>query len=161
MACQRQIIRVIGPTMLLRHDVFNMMVQLAIFLVQPAIFATFGSPPPDQIPRRRIHLLLDLRVQMLPRLELEDRDKIRCVNQGLIFQAFVIGKRAVVGQLSEHIDPFLDRCGNLQLDYPACGFSVETAAQRLQEAIQSSCSAHVSLSRNASRVRHRTEKPEI
>jgi hypothetical protein len=49
MASQREIIRVIEPATLLRHDVFNMMVQLAIFLVQPAIFATFGSPPPDQV----------------------------------------------------------------------------------------------------------------
>jgi hypothetical protein len=24
----------------------------------------------------------------------------------------------VVGPLSEHTDPFMDRCGNLQLDYP-------------------------------------------
>jgi hypothetical protein len=55
MACQRQIIRVIGAAMLLRHDVFNMMDQLAILLVQPAIFETFGSPPPDEVPRRRIH----------------------------------------------------------------------------------------------------------
>jgi hypothetical protein len=31
----------------------------------------------------------------------------------------------------------------LQLDYPARGFNVETATQRLQEAIQASCSAHV------------------
>src|SRR5664280_1688239 len=99
---------------------------------------------------------------MLPRLALEDRDEILCVDQGLIFQAFVIGKRAVVGPLSEHVDPFLDRCGNLQFDYPACGFSVETAAQRLQEAIQANGSAHVlTLTRNAHRDWHRTEKSEI
>ena len=37
-------------------------------------------------------------------------------------------KRALVGKLGERIDSFLNWCGNLQIDYPACGLSVETAA---------------------------------
>ena len=85
MACQRQIIRIIGAAMLLRHYMFDVMDQLAVFLVQAAIFAALASPPPDEVARRRIHLLLNVRVQMLPGFELEDRDEIGCVDQGLIF----------------------------------------------------------------------------
>ena len=117
--------------MLLRDDVFDMVDQFVIILVQTAIFAAFASPPANQIPRRRIHWLLNLRRQLLPRLELEDRDEIRCVDQSLVFQAFLIRQRAVVGPFRESIDSFLDLCGNAQLDYPACGFHVEAAAQRL------------------------------
>ncbi len=112
--------------MLLRHDMFNMMEQPAIPLVQPAVFAVFRSAPPGETPRRQIHWLSNVRFQMLTGFELEDRDEIRSVNQGLIFQPFVTRKRAVIGPLSERIDSFLDRCGKLQLDYPACGFLVET-----------------------------------
>lgn len=96
----------------------------------PAVFTVFPSAPPDEIPRRQIHRLLNVRFQMLTGFELEDRDKIRSVNQGLIFQPFVTRKHAVIGTLSRRIDSFLDRCGNLQLDYPACGFLVER--QRLK-----------------------------
>jgi hypothetical protein len=35
-----------------------------MFLVQTAIFTTVTSSPPDEIPRRRIHLLLDIRIQV-------------------------------------------------------------------------------------------------
>jgi hypothetical protein len=38
---------IIGAAMLLRQDMFNGMDQFAIFLVQQAIFAMLGSPPPD------------------------------------------------------------------------------------------------------------------
>jgi hypothetical protein len=143
MACQRQVVRIIRAAVLLRYDMFDMMDQLAILLVKPAVFATFGSPPPDEVPRHSIHLLLNLRVQLPPRFELEDRDEIRCVDQGFIFQAFVIRKGAFVSPLSERIDSFLNWCGDLQLDYPARGFHVKTATQRLQEAIQAGCSTHV------------------
>jgi len=96
-----------------RYDMFNVVDQFAIPLVEPAIFATLGSPLPDEVPRRRIHLLLNLRVQLLPRFELEE--------------AFVIRRGAVVSPLSERIDSFLNRCGNLQLDYPARGFNFRGA----------------------------------
>ena len=142
-ACQREVIRVLGAAVLLRHDVLYMMDQFGMFLAQPAIFATLASPPPDEVPRRRIHLLLNLRVQIPLGFELEDRDEIRCVDQRLIFRAFAIAKRALVGAPSERIDSFLNWRGNLQIDYSACGLAVETAAQRLQKAIQPNCSAHV------------------
>jgi hypothetical protein len=59
-ACQREIIRIIGAAVLFRHDVLNMMDQFAMFLVQLAMFATFASPPPNEVPRRRARPLLDV-----------------------------------------------------------------------------------------------------
>jgi hypothetical protein len=58
-ACQREIIRLIGAAVLPRHDVFNMMDQVAVFLVQPAVLATLASPLPNKVPRRRIHLSIE------------------------------------------------------------------------------------------------------
>jgi hypothetical protein len=85
MTCQCKIVQIIGAAVLLRHDMFEVMDKPGVLLVQPAIFATLAGPPPDEIARRRIHSLLNVRVQTLPRFELEDRDKICCVEQGLIF----------------------------------------------------------------------------
>ena len=78
---------------------------------------TLASPPPDEVARRRIHLLLNVGIQMPPRFELEYRYEIRCVDQGLILQAFLVSKSALVGPLRERIDSFLNWWGNLQLDH--------------------------------------------
>ena len=61
-ACQREIIGIVGAAVLLCRDVLNMMLQAAMFLVQTAISASLAGPLPDKVPRRRIHLLLNLRV---------------------------------------------------------------------------------------------------
>jgi len=61
---QRQIIGIIGAAVLLCRDVFNMMPQATMFLVQTAIFATVAGSLPDEIPRRRIHLLLNIGIQV-------------------------------------------------------------------------------------------------
>ena len=76
---------VIGAAVLFRYDVLNMMDQFAMFLAQPAIFATLASPQTDEAPRWRIYLLLNVRLEILPGFEFEDRDEIRCVDQRLIF----------------------------------------------------------------------------
>ncbi|SPE43062.1 hypothetical protein SBA3_790014 [Candidatus Sulfopaludibacter sp. SbA3] len=67
---------------------FNMVDQFAVRLAQP------------EVPRRRIHLLLNLRVQLPARFKLKVRNEICRVDQGLIFQAFLIRQRAVVGPFS-------------------------------------------------------------
>ena len=59
-ARQCEIIRIIGAAVLSRDDVLNMMDQSAMFLLQPAVFATLASPPPNEVPRRRIHLPLNV-----------------------------------------------------------------------------------------------------
>ena len=79
MACQRRIIRIIGAAVLLRHDMFDMMDELAVFLVQPAIGANARQPAAGPGRASSHPLLLNVRVQMLPGFELEDRDEIRCV----------------------------------------------------------------------------------
>jgi hypothetical protein len=38
---------------------------------------------------------------MLPGFELEDRDEIRCVDQRLIFRAFAVTERSLVGPLGQ------------------------------------------------------------
>jgi hypothetical protein len=59
-ARQCEIIWIIGAAVLSRDDVLNMMDQSAMFLLQPAVFATLASPPPNEVPRRRIHLPLNI-----------------------------------------------------------------------------------------------------
>jgi hypothetical protein len=63
-AHQRQIIGIVRAAVLLCRDVLNMMPQSAMLLVQTAIFAPLSSPLPDEVTCRRIHLLLNLRVQV-------------------------------------------------------------------------------------------------
>ena len=43
-ACQREIIGIVGAPVLLRNDVLNMMLRAALFLVQTAIFAERRQP---------------------------------------------------------------------------------------------------------------------
>ena len=119
--------RLIGPAVLFRHNVIDVMDQFAIFLLQPAVFATVTNPQTYEVSGRRIHLLLRIRVQMLLGFKLEDRNEIRCVDQRLVFGAFVVTKRTFIGLLSEPVDSFLNWRSDLQLDYSARGFSVETA----------------------------------
>ena len=52
-ARQREIIGIVRAPVLLRRDVFNMMLKAGLFLVQTAIFATPAGPQPDEVPRRR------------------------------------------------------------------------------------------------------------
>ena len=56
---QSEIVWVIGAAMLFRHDVLNMVSQIAIFLLQAAIFTAIGSPLPDKLPCGGVHLLLN------------------------------------------------------------------------------------------------------
>jgi len=118
------------------------MPQAAVFLVQTTIFATVAGSLPDEIPRRRIHLLLNIRVQVQAGFELKNRNKIRCVDQRLVFRAFRVAKRPLVSQLSQRIDPLLNRPVNLEIDDSTCGLSVEATAQALQNPIQATRSAH-------------------
>lgn len=41
--------------MLFRDDVLNMVDEIAILLVQAAIFTAVTGPSPDEVARRRIH----------------------------------------------------------------------------------------------------------
>ena len=45
-ACQREIIRIIGAAMLFRHNVLNMVNEFAVLLVRPAVLAMLAGPPP-------------------------------------------------------------------------------------------------------------------
>jgi hypothetical protein len=127
-ACQREIAGIVGAAVLLRRDVLDMVLQAAMFLVQPAVLTPLPGPLPDEVPHRRIHLLLNLRGQVQPGFELEDRDEIRRVDQRFVFGAFTIAQRALVGPLSERIDSLLNRLRDLQIDDPACRCNVETPA---------------------------------
>src|SRR6185369_2567819 len=71
-ARERQVVGIVGAAVLLRDDVLDVMPQFAMNLAQAAIFASLTSPAADEVPRSRIHLLLDCRVKLLASLELED-----------------------------------------------------------------------------------------
>ena len=90
-ARERQIVGVLGPGVLPRDDVLDVMRQLAMHLAQAAVFASLFGPAADQVPRGPTHLLLDCRVKLLPSLELEDRNEVRRIDQRFIFRAFDIG----------------------------------------------------------------------
>ena len=106
-----------------------MMPQATVFLVQTTILATVAGSLPDEIPRRRIHLLLNIRVQVQAGFELKNRNKIRRVDQSLVFRAFRVAKRPLVSQLSQRIDPLLNRPANLEINDSTCGLGVEATAQ--------------------------------
>lgn len=84
MASQREIASAIESAMLLCDNVFDVMDQLTVPLVQLAILATVTRACTDKSPRSGIHLLRES-VQLTPGLELEDRDEIRRVDQRFIF----------------------------------------------------------------------------
>jgi hypothetical protein len=55
MACQREIIGLVGATMLSCNSVLNVMEKFAVLLWKMAIFATFSSPFTDEPSRCSIH----------------------------------------------------------------------------------------------------------
>jgi hypothetical protein len=63
-ACERQISDILRAAVLLRDDVLNMMSQLAVLLAQTAVFAPLVSAAVHQVPRCRIHLLLNCRLEV-------------------------------------------------------------------------------------------------
>lgn len=81
---------------------------------------------------------------LLARTELEARQAWeRLQSQFAALRLVVNQKRPLICLLSEGINSLLNRRINLEIDDSACGLRVEAAAQRFQEAIQASCSAHV------------------
>jgi hypothetical protein len=64
LASKRQIIIIIGAAVYSCGDVFDMMPQATMFLEQTTIFTPLASSLPDKVPRRRIHLLLNIRVEV-------------------------------------------------------------------------------------------------
>ena len=71
-ACERQIIQVIGSAVLFGDDVLDVMRQLAVLLAKLAVFAASVRATTHEVACWRIHLLLNHRSKVLPRLELED-----------------------------------------------------------------------------------------
>jgi hypothetical protein len=55
MACQRQVVNVIAPAMLLGDNMLDVVRQLAVHLTQQTILATVFCAAPDQVPRSGIH----------------------------------------------------------------------------------------------------------
>ena len=65
MTCQGEILCIIGAAVLFGHNVLDVMDQLAMVLMQPAILATLASPQPYEVSDGGIHLLLSDGVQLL------------------------------------------------------------------------------------------------
>ena len=141
-ACESEIIHVIGSTVLLRDDVLDMMRQFAVFLAQPAIFSTLVSAMPDQVPCARFHLLLKRGVELLPGFELENRDEVRCVDERLIFRKLAFAQGALVRPFCEFLHTLLHGRANLQTDNATRGLRIEASAQGLQQTVQAHYCAH-------------------
>jgi hypothetical protein len=54
-AGQSKVSQFLGSTMLFGHDVFNVVRDVAVFLMQPAVLAAVLCAPPHKRPRRLIH----------------------------------------------------------------------------------------------------------
>jgi hypothetical protein len=131
-ARERQIAGIIGAGVLLRDDVLDVMFQFAVNLTQAAVFASLPCPAADEIPRGLIHPLLESRVKLLPGLQLEDRNEVRCIDQRFILGAFGIAQSAFVSPFRKRVDPFLHGRFDPQFHDPARRLRIETPAQRLQ-----------------------------
>ena len=90
-----------------------------------ALFATFARPLRTSRP-----------VQVPPGLELEYRDKVRRVDQRLVFGPFVRAEIAFVGSLRERIDPLLYWRIDPKVNEASRGLRVEAAAQWVVKTIQ-------------------------
>jgi hypothetical protein len=86
---------------------------------------------------------LHIRVQVQAGFELKNRNKIRCVDQRLVFRAFRVAQRPLISQLSQRIDPLLNWPLDLEIDDSTCRLSIEATAQGRQNPIQATCSTHV------------------
>ena len=99
-----------------------------MFLVQPAVLTALARPPPNQVACSRIHLLLDRRFQMEAGFELQDRNEIRHVDEGLVFGSFALAQDSLVCAFCERVDTLLNGLGNLKIGHAACGLGIETSA---------------------------------
>jgi hypothetical protein len=79
-------------------DVLNMVDQVAVLLAESPIFATSARSSPD-------HVVIDCKTQVQARLEFENRDEIRRVDQRLVFGALRVADIALLGPLPEQIRP--------------------------------------------------------
>ena len=114
-ARKRQILWIIGATVLLCDYVFEVMPHFAVFLSQPTVFATLVRATTDKVTRGRVHLSLNDGVKMLASLELEDRDEVCGVDQCLVFRPLAIGQDSLVSPLGEFVHPLLHKGINLKL----------------------------------------------
>lgn len=64
MAGKCQVAGIAGAGMLFRDDVLDVMPQFAMDLAQAAVFARLASTAADEIPRDRIHLLLNCGIKL-------------------------------------------------------------------------------------------------
>ena len=70
----------------------------------------------SEVPRSRLHLLSNSRVKLLPGFQLEDGDKVCCVDQCLVLRSFTFAQRALIRVLGQRVDALLHKRGNLQFD---------------------------------------------
>src|SRR5579863_6987468 len=81
-------------------------------------------------------------VQMPTGFELEDRNKIRSVNQRSVFGPVLRVETTLVGPLTEHLDPCLYRRIYTESNKTPGGLHVEAEAQRFQKAVSPGCRIH-------------------
>ena len=97
----------IGPTVLLRNYVLDVVRQVAVFLWQQAVLAAVIRSLPHQGLRGRIHFLTAIRLQLAYSLELQDRNEIGRIDERFILGPLVFAQDAIVSSFCKDSNPRL------------------------------------------------------
>ena len=76
-------------------------------------------------------------------VQLQDRNEIRPVDNGLIIGTLLFSKEPFIRPLRQRRDPRLNTCINLELSHASGGLGVQAFAQRIQKAVQYAGSARI------------------
>ena len=91
MAGQGQVVEVVGREMLPGYNVLQMVSKLTAFLSEPAVLTAISSPPAYALANGQTS-----RRQKALRLQFENCDQVRAVDQGFIFGVLIGRKFSVV-----------------------------------------------------------------
>lgn len=74
--------------------------------------------------------------------QLQNRDKIRSIDQGFVFGEIIVAKEPFVSALGEIVDSCLYLRLHSEGDNTTCGISVQTSAQGIQKFVENRRGAH-------------------
>ena len=83
------------------------------------------------------------RLQLLPRLQFQDRYKVHGVYQRFVLASLSVAKSPFIGRGSELTDSFLQLFVELKFDDLTRRVGVETSTQRIKDAVQTDFGTHV------------------
>ena len=108
----------------------------------PEIFTALSSSLTDETQGSSVRALVRDLIEMPAGFELEDRDKVGCVNQRFVFGSLRSIETTFVRALTENFDPSLHRLIDTECNQPSSRLRVEAKAQRFQEAVKAGRRIH-------------------